>query len=193
MLDTFIEGVGEVVLPCSVGLVLPGLAAVLLGWWRSTLAFVVFAAVAAVTAWARAADLIAIGNDWILAASLGGAVVVAWLVRRSLLGIAVPALLIGVFAGTTWRPCVGEQLASILNGAPDDPIGQLAPMIVYVGGVTLVLLGVALVPLVWPQLRIARPAVAPIVGSAVALVVLLMSLTGTYGDLLSEFAQLTVR
>ena len=193
MLTTFIEGIGEVVLPCSVGLLLPGLGAVLLGWWRSTAAVVVFVVAAAVTAWLRAADVVAIESDWLLVALLIAALATAWLVRRSFAGIVVPAAAIGVFAGSTWRPCVGDQLADILNNAPAEPFAQLVPMTVYVAGVTLVLVGVALLPLVWPRLRIARPHIAPVVGSVIVAGIAIATVAGEYEAVLSEFAQLSVR
>lgn len=190
---TFIEGVGEVVLPCSLGLLLPGVAAVLLGWWRSTLAAAVYAAAAALAAWLRAADMLALNGEWFLALILAIAIASAWVAWRSLAGIVVSASLLGVFAGSTWRPCVGDRLASVLNNAPNDPLAELPPMVVYVAGVTLVLVGLALLPLVWPQLRVNRPRVAPAVGSIVAAIILLATLFGAYGTVLSEFAQLTVR
>ena len=49
----------------------------------------------------------------------------------------VQAVVVGgltLVATMWWRPCVGEQLGVILNGAQDAPAGQLLPMTAYILG-----------------------------------------------------------
>ena len=181
-------------LPCAVGLLYPGLIVLLLGARRRVGALTAFAVVAAVAAWMRASDLEGRPATWLLVllALIGGGLLTqspkGWLHALGGGG------LIGVVAGATWMPCVGNELASILNNAPTRPLEELLPMLVYVFGVTSILFVVALIPIVFEPIGrgLDHEAVTLIGGGlAVALVIALAG--GVYNDLLSEFAQLSVR
>ena len=100
----------------------------------------------------------------------------------------------GVVAGWTWMPCVGEQLAGILNNAPNQSLAQLLPMVVYVLGVCAVLFVFALAPLVFEQLKpLLEHRATRVLGTALAAALVVALAGGVYNDLLSRFAQLSVR
>ncbi len=180
-------------LPCAVGLLVPGVVVLLLGGRMRVTALGGFVAAAGLVAWLRAADLVGEPASWLLGiAGVVGGLALA-LQRMPWSGPAGGALL-GVIAGATWVPCVGDELGMILNAAPGAPLGQLVPMLSYVLGVCAVLVVLALIPVVFPRVDawLAHPA-GLIIGGLMATMITLALVTGLYGELLSEFAQLSVR
>jgi cytochrome c biogenesis protein CcdA len=187
-----IEGVGEMVLPCSFGLVVPGLLALLLAKRSALAAVVTLAVVAALTAWARAAGFV----DDVPIALLVVLVPVAVLVLRRdrPASEAVGGGLLGVVAGATWMPCVGEQLGVILTTAPREPLAQLVPLTVYVVGVLAVVIALALLPVLAAPVDRHRGHRAVVgVGVALAAVVTVALAAGRYTDVLATFAQIGTR
>ncbi len=71
--------------------------------------------------------------------------------RRQVVGAG--AFVGGAIAAAVWQPCVGTELAGIVNDAPTDRLGALMPIAVYVAGTALVALAIALLPTAVPAVR----------------------------------------
>ena len=53
----------------------------------------------------------------------------------------VSAMVVGLGAAWAWQPCVGEELAQVLNAAQSDPVTALPGLAAFMFGVSLVGLG----------------------------------------------------
>lgn len=146
----FAEALRATFQPCTVLLVVPTVTAVVAGRarWQGTLAA---AASLIVGGWILLDNRFVL-EGWMLRASAGLVVValVALVVFaspefRGRVPAAGPmfqrpwpqAALVGAItlaASLWWRPCVGEQLGAILNGAQEGIGGQLVPMAAYMLG-----------------------------------------------------------
>ena len=84
-----------------------------------------------------------------------------------------------------WRPCVGEQLGSILTHAPARPVSQLLPTIGFMLGISVPLVAIGLVRAVWPP---APPTAARLgsVGCGLAVVLGASVLAGRHGEIVSR-------
>ena len=84
-----------------------------------------------------------------------------------------------------WRPCVGEQLGSILTHAPARPVSQLLPTIGSMLGISVPLVAIGLVRAVWPP---APPTAARLgsVGCGLAVVLGASVLAGRHGEIVSR-------
>ena len=148
MIAIFAEAVRDLLLPCSLTLVVPGVAAVLaarrnpLPVYGGTL----FGSV--VIAWMRISEQIParLVAPWIWV--LGTAVVVSFgalrLDQTRLAQRVTAAVVVGGAASWIWTPCVGSELGVLLNRAPADPLGTLVPFSTFVFGLSSVALVVAL-------------------------------------------------
>lgn len=141
-----VEGAQSVVLACSLGLLIPAFGTVLGVRAGGRLrGIVVFGVAAGFGAWLTVAGW----NGWATGRFMqivivGGGVAALWrgghIVRLGGAG------LIGVFAGLTWTPCVGEHFGTVLTGGVRDPWPALVPLIAYVLAVLLIaLVGAAIV------------------------------------------------
>ena len=152
-METLLEGVEASAQPCTLAVLLPSIAVVMAGGRIGLRAWFGFVIGCSLLFWARAAghwDLDRVGwEQWLIAALILAAFGAVW--RRSHAELDLTfggAVVVGLFAGWLWRPCVGERLADILNNASTDGARTLALTPLYVTGVTLVALGLALLPLV---------------------------------------------
>jgi cytochrome c-type biogenesis protein len=130
----FAEAVRATVQPCSFLLIVPAVTAVAAA--RASWQALLWVAGATVLGgWALVA------NEWILD---------GWWLRLSAVAVMVGLVAlaagwehawvagaIAVIASQWWRPCVGDELGAILNGAQDGIAGELVPMTAYMFGVTL--------------------------------------------------------
>ena len=100
---------------------------------------------------------------------------------------AIGAITAGVALVVTqwWRPCVGEQLGSILTHAPARPVSQLLPTIGFMLGISVPLVAIGLVRAVWPP---APPTAARLgsVGCGLAVVLGASVLAGRHGEIVSR-------
>lgn len=187
----FLEGVEAISQPCSLVVLLPALALVLVGRaGRATIALSYLCA-ASLLMWAKAAGhwsvsprgtivvVIALG----IAATFGGALrptaESAWFTGAGMMG--------GAIAGWMWQPCVGAEFGAVLNDASGGRPLTLLSMVVYVAGVLLPALMVAALPTAVPPVRrsldhgVTRVA-GLVFGAAYALTVAV----GRYDDLVGE-------
>ena len=194
-METLLEGIDASAQPCTLAVVLPAIAAVLAAGRLALAAWFGFVAGCSLLFWARAGgywDIDRIGwIQWPIAV----VVLVAFgaVMRRYWGAIDMTfggAVVVGLFAGWLWRPCVGERLGDILNNASTDGARTLGLTVVYVVGVTLLALGVALLPSVVPRLvpiveHVAWRGVAAVFAVAYAALIAV----GEYDDLVAELLQ----
>jgi len=190
--DLFAEGIESLKLACSLVLLIPALGITLLGRRRIWL----------IPAWIVSVSLIAwlrftgwwsplpSGPGHILAGVvLAGLAALAW--KRDRLETDVAATVMTAFiAGWTWIPCVGRELADILNNARAEPWAELVPTFVYLFGLFVPLVVFAALQVAWPKfgdlieresVRSAGLAIVFLVGTLVAVTL--------FDDLASELAE----
>lgn len=187
------EGIRSSLLPCSYSVLLPALALVVLRKRERIDVLGVFAGATIASAWIRAAGISDLPAGRVVTTLLViGGLLSALLVNHRPAGLAAAAL-IGVFAGATWLPCVGEELGALLTRAPDDPATALLLLAVYLTGVMIPVVAlVALLSYVPAARRWAdRRWVAAVAKASIAAVGVLV-LTGHYHTLLSTLARWSV-
>ncbi|MFW2334306.1 hypothetical protein [Ilumatobacter sp.] len=143
----FTEAVRATTQPCTFLLIVPTLAAVVAAGahWQALVGAVLAALVGG---WVLADNQILLDDAWL---RVSGLIVIGALVllvsrtaRDAMPGagrrLERPWMQAGIVGGLTlvatmwWRPCVGEQLGIILNGAQDGLAGELLPMAAYMLG-----------------------------------------------------------
>ena len=153
-MDLFAEGVESLKLACSLVLLIPAVAIVLLGRRRAWLVPTWIASVTLI-AWLRfigwwsppPGGLVHVGAGLALVA----AIVVAW--KRNTAATDVTATVgVAFLAGWTWIPCVGRELGGILNDARAQPLVELGPTAIYLFGLFLPLVLIAAAAVAWPKL-----------------------------------------
>lgn len=184
----FSEGIGAISQACTLALLLPACAVVLAAGRYSLAAFAGFAAGATVIAWARFTDNWFATPSGLLAVLVGlatlAAVVTLWRFGSPALG-GPAAMVVGAATGWLWEPCVGTELAVIINEGPDAALSTLWGTFLYVFGALLVALALA-------TLRYAFPRVAEIttstmaVGAVLGTIVAITMAIGAYDDVVSE-------
>lgn len=147
----FVEAVRATWQPCTFLLVVPVTAtAVVVGnRWRSLVAILIAAIVGG---WLVAANWFVLDGVLLRLAALGAALalVAAVLLRArdrvpaSERAAASVAGAVTLLATMWWRPCVGDELGSILTGAQRDLGGELWPMALYMIGAMVPIMIVAL-------------------------------------------------
>ncbi len=148
MIDAFAEAVRDLALPCSLTLVIPGVAASLSARSNPLAVATSTFAGTAVVGWLRISGQIPSSLTWWSSMGVGILVLVAYgalFARATRPGQRVTAgLVVGASAASIWTPCVGEQLGSILNRAPEDAVGVALPFIAFIAGISIVAIAVAL-------------------------------------------------
>lgn len=155
MINSLLEGIESLRLPCSWVLLIPAAAITLFGRRRSALVVSVFVVVATVLAWVRFAGWWFEAPSGALQIGLGVAIMataaVAWKYDHGATD-ALASAVGGVVAVWAWIPCVGPELAEILNNARREPLSQLGGTIGYFLGLLLPFILVAAVAVVFPKL-----------------------------------------
>ena len=193
----FLEGVGAIAMACTLVIGLPTLAIALTAGRRAPWVVAGSVPATAIVMWAKAAGFWTLaGEGWMvlpIAVAIAAAFATVWrsdaLTAPASLGIGALA---GGIAGWLWQPCVGEQLALILNDAETDSPTAVPSMIVYTAGALLPAILLAALPAAWPRLGPAlanrRLATGGLVfGGLYALTVL----SGRYDDLVGELFRIS--
>lgn len=191
-MDTFLEGVDAVRLPCTLAVLVPATVVVLVAGRRGVVAVAGFLVGATLVAWTR------FTGAWFdepgTAASIGlGAVFAVAIAAIHLAGARRPevvgpsAVAVGGITAWLWRPCVGARLGDILNNAPDSPASELLPTLAYLLGAASVAVVVAAAPIASPRLQVIRDhrsttRLATLVGLSLGLAIA----AGVYDDLVAE-------
>lgn len=202
---TFLEGVESIGIACTLVMLVPAAALVLVsGRARLTVA-AYYAVGAALLTWARAAGYWRVelrGAVLLAAAALAAGAFIAGHLSR---GPDSPAatgagLVAGALAGWGWLPCVGPRLGDVLNRASADGLYSLAGagsgalMLVYMAGALLPALMLALVPHALPASAPAFDSrAAAAVGGAAGAAYAVTLAVGRYDDLVGELYRIATR
>ena len=180
MIAPFVEGLQQSLLPCSWVVVVP---AVLIGVvsrsWRMP---AVFGATVVLGTWASISGWL---NPplWLAGAVLVGGAAAMWRFGSNL----VSAAAVGAGAAWAWQPCVGEELATVLNTAQRDPIGAFPGLVGFMLG--LVVAGLAIgFGIQWLMRRFSGQKPEKPTAVVFGLLGLLM-ITGLYSSVASVFAR----
>ena len=188
MFDLIVEGFGSLRFGCTLALLVPGIGVALAVGRHAPLAAAAFITSAGFVGWARFADLWFAPPETVGLIAAGAAVAASPFTRGAAMTV-VGAVTAGLVAGWLWVPCVGEHLSQPLNDAAEDPIGNLAPIFVFVIGTGIPLIVLAALPAAWPavaKLRDHRAARG--VGIALGVLVGLSIATGWYSEFIIHFA-----
>ena len=192
LVDTLTEGISVITWACTLTVLVPGLALVLVARKARLTVALYYIAGAAFLAWAQAA-----GHWWVSAR--GAVVVIAGFVAAATYVAAWRApghsspygtgagVVGGALSGWLWRPCVGERLGDILNDAATDGPRTLGLLAVYMAGVLLPLLLIAVAPYAVPAVgRLADRQPVAIAGALVGAAYAVALAIGKYDDLIGE-------
>ena len=189
---TLLEGVGAIGVACTLVMLVPAVALVLVARKARLTVALLYAVGAALLTWARAA------GHWnvelrgaavpVAAVLAAGVFVIAYLAKGPLsLSATGAGAAAGALAGWLWRPCVGPKLGEILDNTDTEAARTLGLMLVYMAGALLPALLLAVLPHAVPATkrfldRLPVTAVGGAVGAAYAITLA----TGRYDDLVGE-------
>ena len=197
-MSTFFEGVEAITQACTLALLLPGLAMVLVARrGRLTLA-VCYTVFAAVLMWAQAAQHWSFVSRGAIVVVLGVLVAATFVAARSAQRadqrrLIAAGVVGGALAGWMWLPCGGTQLGDILNNATTQGPRTLVLMIVYTIGALLPVLLIALLSHALPASEkfLNHRAVA-VVGLGFGALYAITVAIGRYDDLVGELYRISV-
>ena len=191
-MSTFLEGVGAIGVACTLVMLVPAVALVLVARQARLTVALFYVMGAALLTWARAAghwDVELTGAAVPVAAVLAaGVFVIAYLAKGPLsLSATEAGAVAGALAGWLWQPCVGPKLGEILNNTGTEAARTLGLMLVYMVGALLPALLLAVLPHALPATKrfLDRLPVAA-VGGAVGAAYAITLATGRYDDLVGE-------
>jgi hypothetical protein len=95
---------------------------------------------------------------------------------------------VAVLVTQWWRPCVGEELGSILTGAPDRPWSQLIPTLGFMLGISLPLIAIGLLYAAWPPGPVTATRLGW-VGCGLTVVLGVSVMAGQHGEIVSRLFQ----
>ena len=195
MIDTLLEGVESLRLPCSWVLLIPAAAITIFGRRRTPLVTSVFVAVATLIAWVRFAGWWFETPRGFVQIALGlivmAAAAIAWKLDRGISDAATSAIT-AVVAVWAWIPCVGPELADILNGARREPLAHLGGTVAFFLGLLLPFISIAAAGVAFPKLqeKLAHRAIIS-TGAIVLGLVGLLFVTTLYDDLASALFRIS--
>ncbi len=194
---TFLEGVEAITMACTLVIGLPTLFLALAARGRAAVVVAASVVATALTMWARAAGHWSVANDgWMvvpIAIAIAGAFALAWRSERlPWFGAAGVGVVAGGVAGWLWQPCVGEQLAKILNDADSEPFTTAPLMVVYTAGALLPVILLAALPYAWPAVsRHLTHRNVGLAGTGVGMIYALTVISGQYNDLVGELFRIS--
>ena len=189
---TFLEGVGAIGIACTLAMLVPAVALVLVARKARLTVALFYALGATLLTWAQAA------GHWqveltgaavpVAAVLVAGAFVFAYRAKRpASLSATGAGVVAGALAGWLWQPCVGPKLGDILNTVDTEGARTLGMMLVYMLGALLPALLLAVLPHALPSTKrfLDRLPVAA-VGGAIGAAYAITLATGRYDDLIGE-------
>ena len=189
---TFLEGVGAIGIACTLAMLVPAVALVLVARKARLTVALFYALGATLLTWAQAA------GHWqveltgaavpVAAVVAAGAFVFAYRAKRpASLSATGAGVVAGALAGWLWQPCVGPKLGDILNTVDTEGARTLGMMLVYMLGALLPALLLAVLPHALPSTKrfLDRLPVAA-VGGAIGAAYAITLATGRYDDLVGE-------
>ena len=198
-MPTFLEGVGSISIACTLAMLVPGVALVLVARKARLTVALFYLLAATLLTWARAAGQWQVELSgamvFVGAALAAGAFVLAFRAKRpASLSATGSGVLAGALAGWLWRPCVGPRLGDILNNADTAAASTLGMMLVYMAGALLPAVLLAVLPhaLRGSKPFLDRPPVV-VVGGAVGAAYAVTLAAGRYDDLIGELYRIATQ
>lgn len=158
-LPLFLEGAGSILQVCTLPLLICSLVFLLAAGSDAPFAAVGYLVGAAIVAWLRFGGVASVelsrGGAVVAGFVLAGAAVTTAVVRAGGAGrylVASMAAVGGSVAAMAWRPCVGKELAKVLNATGKHPLGSLGSMFLYVGGIGLLTIAISLISVAVPRI-----------------------------------------
>ena len=192
MIDLVLEGFSAAWLPCSLVVLVPGGAAALAAGEERVPSLIGFMVSASLVSWLRFADR---GGDWplgVVALALGLATAFYFvpIVVSEPAMATVAGILAGGAAAELWEPCVGPEFGQLLNDLPEQGLGGMASLTLYMIGILAPLVGfgamLRLVPL-WIMESI-QGALA-VIGGAMLVIRGLATAAGLHDEVISKLFQ----
>lgn len=197
LIDTFSEGLSVVTWACTLTVLVPGLALVLVARRARLTVASYYVLGATLLAWAQAAGYWWIAARGVAAVVAGlvaaGTYVAAWRASGHSSPLATGSGLVGgALAGWMWRPCVGERLGDILNDAATSGPRTLGLTVIYLIGALLPVMLIAVAPYAVPAVgkMLNRRPVA-IVGATIGAAYAVTLAIGRYDDLIGELFRIS--
>ena len=195
-MNLLLEGIGSMLQPCTLALIVPGLAVVLTAQHTAVWAVGGYLTGAAVMSWMRMIGWVTPPDENALMALvvLGGIALIWWQSNQhNGIWSAAGAAAVGAIAALMWLPCVGEHYGTLLERGESETFALFVPNLAYVVGLNLILVVVAALPLVVGRLVPIRDSlgaalVGVLAGSAIAVTMAL----GAYSDVVGELYDLSV-
>ena len=187
-MPTFLEGVGSISIACTLAMLVPGVALVLVARKARLTVALFYLLGATLLTWARAAGHWQVELSGAAVFVAAAAFVLAYRAKRpASLSATGAGVLAGALAGWLWRPCVGPRLGDILNSADTAAARTLGMMLVYMAGALLPAVLLALLPHALPGSKpfLDRLSVAA-AGGAVGAAYAVTLAAGRYDDLIGE-------
>lgn len=193
MIESLIEGVESLRLPCSWVLLIPGIAVVVFARRRTPLVVTVFAATAMVVSWLRFAGWWFATPHGVVQIVLGWTIIItaglAWHKDTRFFDGLVAAVA-GLAAVWTWIPCVGPKLGEILDGARTEPFHHIGGTVAFLLGQFLPFILLAAFGVLVPSFtgRLEHRGVVT-AGAILLTLVGLLFVTTSFDDIASELAR----
>jgi cytochrome c-type biogenesis protein len=197
VIDAFVEGVRSIVQVCHLVILVPVALTIVAarGRWQAVVGAVLGVVLGGwifVAGWISLSDL-ALRVSAIL---LIAAVVVLGAPRlfghdeiiRSPFAVGAITAAAAMLVTQWWRPCVGEELGSMLTKAPDQPGSQLLPTTGFMLGISLPLIAIGLLYAAWPPGPVTGTRLAWI-GSGLTFVLGVSVIAGQHGEIVSRLFQ----
>jgi cytochrome c biogenesis protein CcdA len=190
----FFEGAEAIRQPCTLPILLASVVFVAAAGRQAPIAAIAFVTGVAVMAWLRFASLLSVDLDGFNAIAAGALIAVAAVTvaltpadRSRSTFVAAASAMAGAVTAALWRPCVGLELASVLDTAPGAPLDAFLPLSAYVLGVSLLTLAFGFVAVAWPELG--RPLASTVVTRSAAAIGVVLGTTiaiGWWSELVDE-------
>ncbi len=191
-IDLVIEGFETAFFPCSLVLLIPGLAAAITARQESSAALVGFSTAVVAVGWLRFSARIGDTPITIVAMSFAAAaaLLIVPLIRRINLVSGAGGAVAGLAAASLWEPCVGAAFGSLLVDLPDGGAGSLILMACYLIGILapLGVLGAVLHLIPNPLLLPVRPFMM-FAGGAVFVVLAVATAVGLVDSIIGQLVE----
>lgn len=186
VLSLLLEGFESALLPCSLVVLVPGMAVAMAARGRLLPPLVGFSGASVLLAWLRFSDR---GGAWPIGVAAVALIVAAVLFTVPLIdtddiSFALGGSLAGAAAAELWEPCVGAEFGLLLNELPDaGPTGALRMLVFMVGVLSPVAGFVALLKLL-PEwiLHYVQPTLA-IIGASVLAIMAVATAMGLHDEI----------
>ena len=195
-MNLLLEGIGSMLQPCTLALLVPGLAVILTAQQTAPWAAGGYLAGASLMSWMRMIDWVDPPDESALLALvvLAGIALIWWQSnQRNGVWSAAGAAVVGGIAALLWLPCVGDEYGALLGRAETETWALFVPNLAYIVGLNLALIVAAALPLVVRRLVPLRDSTgAALVGVMTGTAMAVTMALGAYNDVVGQLYDLSV-